>query len=117
MATKKATELKPVTLTKQDGTTLTLTFNRDMVLRMEDEGYASDVLADLMETKPNKGSVILTYYALLLHQPDATIDMAKELYFAMGAGSDFIRRLSELYGNAVETLIDGDGKNSIWTMD
>lgn len=117
MATKKATDLKPVTLTNQDGSKLTLTFNRDMVLRMEDEGYPSDVLADMMDTKPNKGSVILTYYALLLHQPDATVELAKNLYFAMGAGSDFIKRLSELYGNAVETLIDGDGKNSIWTMD
>jgi len=117
--TKKATEntAKPVTLTNDKGEKLVLDIDRDMVLRMEDEGYGSDVLADLMETKPNKGSIILTYYSMLKNKPDATIEDAKELYFTLGVKSGIVERLSSLYGYSATSLIDGDTKNVTWTMD
>lgn len=116
MAKKSNTE-PLVFVNNETGETVTIEFNRRVILRMEREGFGGEALADSMKTAPISSVVELFYYGMLMHQPETTLDEATDFFFDnVGADTGIIERLTDLYAKPYEDMLTAQRKNSRWTM-
>lgn len=107
-----ADRVKPIILTDEDnGRQYTLEFNRDVVKRVERNGFS---IFDC-EKHPSLIEDLFYYSFLMHHERDVSKKKAQQLFEAIGglvnAPKGLIERLNELYFQAYDTLADGDGKN------
>lgn len=77
-----------------------LEFNRNSIIRMEDNGF--DVSG--IEKKPLSTIVKLIRGAFYMHQPKMTDDEIDEITDQLGGDEDLIKALIEMYMDAVSCL-------------
>lgn len=118
MATKKENTVTPLVLANSEtGKTVTIEFNRNIILRMEREGLASDKVAEAVTNAPLSAISDLFYYGCLMHQPNTTREEAENLLFdGVGVSAELVERLAGLYQKPYMDMVSAQRKNSLWTV-
>lgn len=118
MATKKENNVTPLVIANSEsGTTITIEFNRSIILRMEREGLSSDKVAEAVDNAPLSAISDLFYYGMLMHQPQTTHEEAENLLFdGVGISAELVSRLAALYQKPYEDMMAAQRKNSLWTV-
>lgn len=118
MAKKANEEVKPIVFKDSEtGETVTIEFNRSIILRMEREGYSGEKISDLVRETPMSAVADLFYYGMLMHQPNTTREEAEEFLFDnVGMSETIIERLARLFEKPYQDLMDAQRKNSRWTV-
>ena len=115
---RKTEEVKPLVFANSEtGETITVEFNRSIILRMEREGITGEKIADGINTAPISTVSTLFYYGMLMHQPDTTRQQAEDFLFDnVGLDSNIIERLAKLFEKPYSDLVEAQRKNSLWTV-
>ena len=97
---------------KYDDKDYTLEFTRDSVRNMETGGF--DITK--VDSKPMTMIPLFVFGAFKANHPNMKRDKADEIYASIGSKTEFIKKLSEMYQETVESLTDDDGTegNSEW---
>lgn len=115
---KKAEEIRPLVLTnEEEGKTITIEFNKAVILRMEDEGFSGEVLAEKAQNAPMTAFSTLFYYGMLMHQPETRKEEAVDFFFDnIGADDEIMERLTNLFTKPYQDMMTAKRKNSRWAM-
>lgn len=118
MATKKTEIVEPLVFVDgETGETVTIEFNRSIILRMEREGLTGEKIAGMVENAPMSTVTDLWYYGMLMHQPETTREEAEAFLFDnIGFDADIIGRLAKLFEKPYADMMLAQRKNSRWTM-
>lgn len=117
MAKKEANVNPLVIANAETGKTVTIEFNRAVVLRMEREGMSSEKVGEAVKEAPLSAVNDLFYYGMLMHQPETTRDEAETLLFdGIGISAELVERLAALYQKPYADMITAQRKNSLWTV-
>lgn len=101
----------------ETGETVTIEFNRLIILKMDAEGYSGDLIADKVRNAPLSSMVDLFYYGMLMHQPNTTKEEAADFFFDnVGADEKVLERLTDLFTKPYEDMVTAQRKNSLWTV-
>lgn len=102
------TEVKPITLTDQNGRKYILEFNRAAIQFAEARGFILEEVAKFPMTKIPE----FFYYAFYMHHKGITKEKTDKLLSGIGELPEgFLERLVSLYAVPLNTLTTGDGKN------
>lgn len=115
---KKTNTVEPLVFVNgETGETVTIEFNRLVILQMEKDGYSGEKIADSVREAPISTLVDLFYYGMLMHQPNTTKEEATDFFFDnVGADSDIMERLTSLFTKPYEDMMTAQRKNSLWTV-
>lgn len=115
---KKEINVNPLVLANAEtGKTITIEFNRMVVLQMEREGMSSEKVGEAVKDSPLSAINDLFYYGMLMHQPQTTRAEAEELLFdGIGVSAELVERLAALYQKPYNDMITAQRKNSLWTV-
>lgn len=115
---RKVEEVKPLVFVNgETGETITVEFNRSVILRMEREGITGEKIAEMINTAPISTVSDLFYYGMLMHQPDTTREQAEDFLFEnVGLESNIIERLARLFEKPYSEMVEAQRKNSLWTV-
>lgn len=118
MANRKAEPLEPIIFENEEtGEKITIDYDREMVLRMEREGFGGQVISEHFDSMPIDTAVNLLYYGMLKYQPNTTKEQAMNFLFdAVGMSGEFMERLAALYMQPYKALQEASAKNSKWRM-
>ena len=110
-------QTKPLVLeNKETGRTLTVEFNRAIILKMDRLGIIGADFMETAEKSPLTFVSILFYWGLQMHHPEITEDEAQEILFdEIGLQDDLFAKLSELFMIPYTSIMDAR-KNSVWTV-
>ena len=116
MAKKENAE--PLVFTNgETGETVTIEFNRAVILQMDRDGYSGEKIAEKAQQAPISTLVDLFYYGMLMHQPNTTKEEAYDFFFDnVGADENVLERLTDLFVQPYENMMTAQRKNSRWTM-
>lgn len=118
MATKKTETVEPIVFVNgETGESVTIEFNRSVVLRMEREGFTGEKIAGMIDDAPVSTVADLWYYGMLMHQPETTREEAYDFFFDnIGFDEGIIERLARLFEKPYTDMMNAQRKNSRWTM-
>ena len=109
--------VKPLIIeNKETGKTLTIEFNRAVILKMDKLGLISGEFMSLATKSPLTVASTLFYWGLQMHHPEITEEESNEILFdEIGLREDILTRLSELFMTPYTAIADAR-KNSAWTV-
>lgn len=115
---KKENEVRPIVFENKDtGEKITIEFNREIILRMDADGYSKDGIEEKLSAYPLNTIARLFYYGMLMHQPETTLKEATDFFFDhIGQDDDIIERLAELFAKPYNDMMSAQRKNSLWVV-
>lgn len=115
MAKKVVEMVRPIVLEKEDGTKLTLEYDRGTIFEMDRAGVIGGTFLATIDEHPISSMFTIFRWSLVMHHKEITDEQAKEIFFEIGLDSDFMTRLTELFLASYTSIIDAR-KNSVWTV-
>ena len=101
---------------KETGETITVEYNRAVIMQMDRLGIINPSFLQKMIDTPLTTASTLFYWGLKMHQPDMTEEEADELLFEkIGVDEAIFERLGELFMTPYNSIMDAR-KNSVWTV-
>lgn len=110
-------QVKPLVLeNKETGRTLTIEYNRAIILKMDRLGVISSDFMASADKSPLTFACTLFYWGLQMHHPEITEEEAQEILLdEIGLQDNLFARLSELFTTPYTSIMDAR-KNSLWTV-
>lgn len=108
MSKKEEKRVEPIRLSYEDGTEYVLEFSRETISFAEDHGFRKEEVSTKTMTRLPE----LFFYAFRMHHPGIKKDETDRILFEDlgGLSDDMIIRLSDLFIETYNTLVNQDGK-------